>query len=131
VAEGQHAFFDGANAVETPLGVDDGLSALALGESLGSRTGEEFVGERFVGGESKVQEPVLPEVTAVTLPVSPETLPMTVTLAHVSKAAAARQARRFCGLYDFSAVNSVTRRSIDLRNARSLARLVVGVPKRS
>src|ERR1035441_1361078 len=35
-----------------------------------------------------------------------------------------RQARRFCGLYDFSGVNSVTRRSIDLRNAR-----VSGAPR--
>jgi hypothetical protein len=45
MAEGQHAVFEGAHAVETPLSVDDGLGALALGESFGSETDEEFVGE--------------------------------------------------------------------------------------
>ena len=51
VAESEHAVFNGAHAVETPLGVDDGLGALALGEGLGSEIDEEFVGEAVVSGE--------------------------------------------------------------------------------
>ena len=40
VAQSVHAFFEGADAVETPLGVDDGLGALLFGEGFGSQTGE-------------------------------------------------------------------------------------------
>ena len=39
VAESEHAVFDGAHAVETPLGVDDGLGALAFGEGRGGEIG--------------------------------------------------------------------------------------------
>jgi hypothetical protein len=45
VAEGEHAFFEGTYAVETPLGIDDGLGALAFREGVGRETGEIFVGE--------------------------------------------------------------------------------------
>src|SRR5580658_5334065 len=51
VAESEHAFFKGADAIETPLGVDDGLGALAFGESFGGETGEEIGGENLVGEE--------------------------------------------------------------------------------
>jgi hypothetical protein len=51
VAEGEHAFFEGADAVEPPLRIDDGLGALALGEGLGSETGEVFFGEFSVSVE--------------------------------------------------------------------------------
>jgi hypothetical protein len=51
VAQGVHAFFDGAHAVQTPLGVDDGLGALAFGESFGGQTGEEIGGENLVSEE--------------------------------------------------------------------------------
>jgi hypothetical protein len=51
VAESQHAVLQGAHTVETPLSVDDSLSALALGEGFGGEIDEEFFGEALVGGE--------------------------------------------------------------------------------
>ena len=51
VAESQHAVFESAHAVETPLGVDDGLGALAFGESFGGETGDELVREPSVSVE--------------------------------------------------------------------------------
>src|SRR5579863_4182233 len=51
MAEREHAVFEPAHAVETPLSVDDGLGVLALGEGFGRESGEEFGGEALVGGE--------------------------------------------------------------------------------
>ena len=51
MAEREHAFFYGAHAIETPLGIDYGLGALAFGEGFGSEIDEEFGGERSVRGE--------------------------------------------------------------------------------
>src|SRR5580698_5798887 len=51
VAESEHAVFEGAHAVETPLSVDYGLRELALGEGFGSEIEDEFSGEALVSGE--------------------------------------------------------------------------------
>ena len=51
VAEGQHAVFEGAHAVEAPLSVDDGLGELAFSEGFGGEIDEEFGGEALIGGE--------------------------------------------------------------------------------
>ena len=51
VAECEHAVFDGADAVEAPLGVDEGLGVLALDRRFGGETLEEFFGEGLVGFE--------------------------------------------------------------------------------
>jgi hypothetical protein len=51
VAERQHAVFEGAHSVETPLGVDNRLGELAFREGFRSEIDEEFVGERLVSGE--------------------------------------------------------------------------------
>jgi hypothetical protein len=51
VTERQYAVFEGADAVQSPLRVDDGLGALAFGEGFGREIDEEFFGERFVSGE--------------------------------------------------------------------------------
>ena len=51
VAERQHAVFDGANPVQSPLGVNDGLGVLALGEGFGGEIDEKFGGELLVSGE--------------------------------------------------------------------------------
>ena len=53
VAQGEHAFLDGADSVQPPLGVHDGLGALFFGEGFGGQTGEE------IGGENLVSEEVL------------------------------------------------------------------------
>jgi hypothetical protein len=42
VAEREHAVFEGAHAIQTPLRVDDGLSELALGEGIGGEIDEEL-----------------------------------------------------------------------------------------
>src|ERR1019366_9591049 len=51
VAERQHAVFDGANPVQSPLGVNDGLGVRALGEGFGGEIDEKFGGELLVSGE--------------------------------------------------------------------------------
>ena len=51
MAEREHAIFEAANSIETPLGIDDSLGALALGECIGREFGEEFGREALVGGE--------------------------------------------------------------------------------
>ena len=42
MAEGEHAVFDGADAVEAPLRVDEGLGILAFDGGFGVETVEEF-----------------------------------------------------------------------------------------
>jgi hypothetical protein len=51
MAEREHAIFEAANSIETPLGIDDSLGALALGECIGREFGEKFRREPLVGGE--------------------------------------------------------------------------------
>ena len=49
MTEREHAVFDGAGAVETPLGVAEGLGVLALERGFGREVGEEFGAEGVVG----------------------------------------------------------------------------------
>src|SRR5580704_14556107 len=51
VAESQHAVFEGAHTVETPLSVDYGLGELAFGEGFGSEIEDEVSGKSLVSGE--------------------------------------------------------------------------------
>src|SRR5579863_847352 len=51
MAEREHAVFEAADSVQAPLGVDDGLGALALGEGFWRELGEKFGREALVGGE--------------------------------------------------------------------------------
>ena len=51
MAEGEHAVFEASDSIQTPLSVDDGLGALALGEGFGREIGEEFGGKALVSGE--------------------------------------------------------------------------------
>ena len=49
-AQGEHAVFDGVDAVEAPLLVGDGLGEFALEGSLGVEGADEVLGEGLVGG---------------------------------------------------------------------------------
>jgi hypothetical protein len=56
VTEREHAVFDRAGAVETPLGVAEGLGVLALERGFGREIGHEFFAESVVSVEVFVRE---------------------------------------------------------------------------